>query len=341
MDTMSDSKVLRIGQFNEPTGRQIIKDWKKIRRLTPRHVPSTTASIPSKYQTFFAPITEKKGFRSQAPRFADQLDVDDCPGPGTYSTAEGFKKTDISFSKRGIGGFASKTKRFPCESRTSPGPGVYNPQPMKNQQDFNRAGVSSNFQIPLVLGKKTVHSSPAPNTYNVTMIDNVRSSVAQSSFKSTTKRSIEQPCSENPAPGQYSVNDYVLHKRVSGLGAVFKSKTNRYMLDNQDETPGPGTYTPHNTPSQRLLSYRPKHYLCLSAPAMPLPPLPPPPGPGHYETQGPAVSEKQLVSGAVFLSTTSRWVGPASAEDMPGPSHYNPATPARKSHLCNLDQRWT
>ena len=43
--------------------------------MTPLHAPSTTASIPSKYQTFFAPITEKKGFRSQAPRFADQLDV--------------------------------------------------------------------------------------------------------------------------------------------------------------------------------------------------------------------------------------------------------------------------
>lgn len=56
--------------------------------------------------------------------------------------------------------------------------------------------------------------------------------------------------------------------------------------------PGPADYSPFpadqdqqsNKPTE-LPYYRQKHYLCISAPAMPLPPLPPAPGPGHYETQ--------------------------------------------------------
>lgn len=35
--------------------------------------PSTSSSIPSKYQTFFKSTTEKKGFHQQAPRFEDHL----------------------------------------------------------------------------------------------------------------------------------------------------------------------------------------------------------------------------------------------------------------------------
>ena len=35
--------------------------------------PSTSSSIPSKYQTFFKSTTEKKGFHQQTPRFEDHL----------------------------------------------------------------------------------------------------------------------------------------------------------------------------------------------------------------------------------------------------------------------------
>ena len=35
--------------------------------------PSTSSSIPSKYQTFFKSATENKGFHRQAPRFEDYL----------------------------------------------------------------------------------------------------------------------------------------------------------------------------------------------------------------------------------------------------------------------------
>lgn len=39
------------------------------------HVPSTSASIPSRYQTFFYSSGENKGFNSQATRFADHLET--------------------------------------------------------------------------------------------------------------------------------------------------------------------------------------------------------------------------------------------------------------------------
>ena len=38
---------------------------------------------------------------------------DNCPGPGTYSQ-DGFKKIDVSFSKRGTGGLASKVPLKAC-----------------------------------------------------------------------------------------------------------------------------------------------------------------------------------------------------------------------------------
>lgn len=64
-----------------------------------------------------------------------------------------------------------------------------------------------------------------------------------------------------------------------------------------------------------------KHYLCISAPAMPLPEVPPAPGPGAYDVvdyEGPA---KHYMSSAAFVSNTSRWTDHAvsAAVDMPGP----------------------
>ena len=85
--------------------------------------------------------------------------------------------------------------------------------------------------------------------------------------------------------------------------------------------PGPADYSPFSpsssapdNQSKPLPYYRQKHYLCISAPAMPLPPPLPPPRPGHYEVQTPPDPKKKLASGAVFLSTTNRWLGTSSKE---------------------------
>lgn len=63
-----------------------------------------------------------------------------------------------------------------------------------------------------------------------------------------------------------------------------------------------------------------KHYLCISAPAMPLPPLEPMPGPGHYNVVDYEGPPKHYMSSSAFVSTTSRWTGEAlGEEDSPGP----------------------
>ena len=43
--------------------------------LPHQHTPSTSASIPSRYQTFFHASTESRGFNSQATRFQEHLNV--------------------------------------------------------------------------------------------------------------------------------------------------------------------------------------------------------------------------------------------------------------------------
>ena len=70
--------------------------------------------------------------------------------------------------------------------------------------------------------------------------------------------------------------------------------------------------------------HKQKHYLCISAPAIPLPPLPPLPGPGHYEvaTSG-STEDTQLVGGAVFKSNSSRWKGEDPLVHQPGPGIVN------------------
>lgn len=70
--------------------------------------------------------------------------------------------------------------------------------------------------------------------------------------------------------------------------------------------------------------HKQKHYLCISAPAIPLPPLPPPPGPGHYEVApSGSTEETQFVGGAVFKSNSSRWKGEDPLLHQPGPGTAN------------------
>ncbi len=69
-----------------------------------------------------------------------------------------------------------------------------------------------------------------------------------------------------------------------------------------------GAYKPFEPiePVQRTVFPR-KHYLGISAPAMPLPKTPPQPGPGSYEVVDYEGLPKHYMSGSAFVSTTSRW----------------------------------
>ena len=67
-----------------------------------------------------------------------------------------------------------------------------------------------------------------------------------------------------------------------------------------------------------LFAFRRKHYLCISAPAIPLPPQPPTPGPGQYDLVDYMGPGKEYSSSSVFKSTTNRWTFKKS-NNGPGP----------------------
>jgi len=65
--------------------------------------------------------------------------------------------------------------------------------------------------------------------------------------------------------------------------------------------------------------YRKKHYLCLSAPAMPMPAPPVAPGPGAYDLRDYAGPPKHYMSSSMFVSSSSRWHDVSGDKAIPGP----------------------
>lgn len=142
-------------------------------------------------------------------------------------------------------------------------------------------------------------------------------------FKSKTKRGWASMMGQHtPGPGQYNpCSPTGAHTYISKT-ANFQSKTKRTQLINNIGNPGPADYFRGIRSSSSIPYHKQKHYLCISAPAIPLPPLPPTPGPGHYELIQ-NTSEEQLVGGAVFKSTSSRWKGDQQSMINPGPGTLN------------------
>ena len=168
------------------------------------------------------------------------------------------------------------------------------------------------------------NGGPAPNTYNITTSQTGQSRyiTGEAAFKSKTKRDslLLSNCHKYPGPTKYKPSDHLIYRTPCLQQANFLSKTQRHVVTSRDNRPGPADYSISQESSEPRQYNRQKHYLCISAPAIPLPPLPPAPGPGHYEVVQ-CEKDKQLVSGAVFKSTSSRWKGLASHLDQPGPGN--------------------
>jgi hypothetical protein len=91
----------------------------------------------------------------------------------------------------------------------------------------------------------------------------------------------------------------------------------------------------------RFFHYRRRHYLTISAPAIPPPPEAPFPGPGAYELRDFKEIEKKYMSSAAFVSNTSRWAfDTTTAAGQPGPCSYTPRTPAKYSFNFNFERKW-
>ncbi|XP_062856002.1 O(6)-methylguanine-induced apoptosis 2 [Trichomycterus rosablanca] len=311
--------------------------------LTPSCKPSGSSTIPTKYQTVVIRNTERDGFNSHTKRFT--YNVNENPGPGSYLSHTSSDTCSPSFSKKGTGGFASKTARVSRKKqRGPPGPDAYNLQSsLVQQHDFNH-GVSRTFR-PLVAVKpeNQLPRSPAPNQYNVSYSGvQVKSVVsAKSVFLSKTERSaVFTSTQRGPSPCHYSVNDEVLQKTPKVPSSCFKSTSARIQPLVNNEAPGPGSYNPHETPEPTKKTILPRrHYLGLSAPPL-IPPKPPPlPGPGQYDivNNGPP---EHLNASAAFVSGTSRWTQETRGHETPGPGSYEPDVLTKRTFLYNHGKTW-
>ncbi|XP_002124181.2 O(6)-methylguanine-induced apoptosis 2-like [Ciona intestinalis] len=311
-------------------------------------VTAATASIPSKYQTIVTNNSDRKGFRTQAKRFSDDYYLNDIPGPGNYSCPHGeIEKKSTSFSRKGTGSFASKTLRTRKSMLgVTPGAGSYNlPSLLSTRKEFNRANTSS-FHQPIAI--KTDHilvgppRAPAPNQYNVQSINTGKNYgvTAEAAFKSRTKRQgIPIGSTRVPSPSHYNIQSGT---KVNAPMSSFCSTTKRQLNSKPAEVPGPGAYKPFDvvTPPQKLILPR-KHYLCISAPAMPLPAPIENPGPGSYELVDYEGPPKHYMSSGVFVSNTSRWTfDHLPGKDNPGPSTYRPERVGKQSFIYNAQNKW-
>ncbi|XP_066431190.1 O(6)-methylguanine-induced apoptosis 2 isoform X2 [Eleutherodactylus coqui] len=268
------------------------------------------------------------------------------PGPGSYNIGQGANTDSVSFSSKGTGGFPSKVPRISCiRPVRNPAPNSYYIKgSLFSKKDFNKSN-SSMFHQPIALKvEDTKHKTPAPNQYNASIhfCHSNNNISAHAAFISGTKRDTMQlnPW-RGPSPCHYTINDSLVKESPTVLVSCFKSKTSRDILKIASNYPGPTSYDPYGPPEIRKKTVFPKkHYLCFSAPAVPVPKTPIVPGPGHYDLVDYEEPVKHYISSAAFVSNTSRWSGDVAAADVPGPGAYHPEVPGKQSFLYNSDKKW-
>lgn len=306
-------------------------------------------SIPSQFQTIVIDNSEKPGFQSRSKRFDDYVYLTHTPGPGAYSSID---KTIIcrsaSESKKGSGGFASKTRRknlFGVDARM-PGPGYYETtvRSFQDRSDFNRANHTSTFAQPIAnVVDKPAEAPPAPNAYDINRSITTNCG-AQSSFKSSTKRaaSFLGGSGSAPAPNRYHVKRDYTEPDPHVATSIFKSKSKRDFVSEQQSVPGPGSYDPQekvDLSDVKRLQMPKKHYLCISAPAMPMPKPPPSPGPAAYDLPSDFPENKKYMQSSYFLSVTERTASLAK-KNGPGPATYKPQPVPKQSFFYNSKGIW-
>jgi len=189
----------------------------------------STSSIPTKYETVLSTTpVEQDAFGTRTQRFSHA--ENDLPGPGKYYKPrkamfeyDNSQSSQVhpSISKRGFGGFASRSNRLPRPAVGSgPGPMAYNHmaiiQSKAPRQEHNKAMTSSSFAQPLdnvgppLMPLYVTDAGPGPGSYvGVSNAVSVApASAAVSVFASTSDRLVTskdaRSASKLPGPGQYA-----------------------------------------------------------------------------------------------------------------------------------------
>lgn len=308
---------------------------------------TASSSIPTKYQTIVVDNSDKKGFLSQAKRFQPD-DLNDSPGPGTYVGISNMERNSASLSKRGTGMLASKAKRISgwYVNDCSPGPAKYSPHDgIGDHDDINV--FTAAFHPPIAQGFVPKDTGPAPNQYNISKFKSgfANNLGAGSAFKSNSKREVMdmKESMSKPSPFQYHINDSLLRHSVRVPVSSFRSGTSRMFFPKTSCTPGPGAYRPFETVEPVAKTVFPRrHYLSISAAAMPVPAAPPLPGPGSYEITAASdmLHTREVKPTSAFVSDTERWKGDVRRDNNPSPAHYKPLTLGKQSFLYNSNSKW-
>lgn len=328
----------KVGYFNRPARQP---------------VPIQTASIPSKYKTVVVSNVERKGFTSGTKRFTSQQENNsENPSPNRYIGTKNFTCENVSHSKKGLGSFASGSRRFPRKMNVDifAGPGHYE-HDVKMRNSFSSAKCTRLFQSSICDNKEVdnrirAKSTPAPTSYNYTgdVIGKTNAKeylgVRPPPFLSTTKREFSSLKASNPAPNTYET---CVESKIS-VRAPFKSTSKRLVsLSAKTSNPGPADYSPFEKieTSHKKGTGFPlrKHYLCLASPAIPLPPPKLPPGPAEYDLVDYKGPGKEDMSSSMFRSKSKRWNASKKLNDNPGPATYDPQD-VPNSFLHNRDSKW-
>jgi len=315
----------------------------------------TVPTIPSKYFTVVSDNSDNKGFLKSSRRFS--YENTDAPGPGSYAVEEQTKKLrKESDGNKSSGPFSSnpqlKTYVETFKNNT-PGAGTYNIDDQNRRHDFSR-GFSRAFQKPIIETKESQSqkdkNNPAPNQYDISKSNKLKfranNVCADAAFKSHNHRLIKSSnnLESGPAPGTYDINEKLKYKSVTTPYSSFKSSSKRttFTPTYSGDLPGPADYRPydeiHENANRQLMPRR--HYLAISAPAVPVSKDIATPGPGAYNVRSFEEPDKKYMTSAVFVSCTSRWTGDMSETENPGPTSYSPLKLPKQSFLYNYERKW-
>ncbi|KAL0230357.1 hypothetical protein PCE1_003917 [Barthelona sp. PCE] len=310
---------------------------------------ASAPSIPSKFVTILHHQDRKKGFSISSKRFNSKKDVENRPGPGTYRVRrDSFEATKPSYSKQGIGNFASKGNRFNTLKRGAmPGPGSYNipgsfqkttKKEFKPKQKFRR-------KVGRTIKKESDDFSVGKDFVNVRQKSTrllPKRDKKKVPFGYSAPRFKEKETNDVPGPGQYGSLQYgyenMLFERKKkkqnqkkNREEPIQKKMKNFLVSKKvkkkDCGPGPGDYeidVQRNTRSYRssfvptlhnrfgkLMDYYGEEYLDENEAT---------PGPGAYFKM-PRV-QKKYTDSSIFKSNQTRdTMTPRSTT--PGPGYYH------------------
>ncbi|CAI8031564.1 O(6)-methylguanine-induced apoptosis 2 [Geodia barretti] len=236
-----------------------------------RRDPSTIASIPSRYQVFFHRSTQAKGFQSQSSRFQEHINVDDSPGPGSYTTPHSSLNTHpTSSSTAGSGGLFQAPIAVAPEERgatgdVSPSPTSYHPShchtrtshAVSAEAAFKSRSKRSSLSSSCTLTPSPGHyNGPGPADYSPhthPLSTTNPSSHAPQQHRQKLRISAPAlplpPLPPSPGPGHYETKGSIVRsesmKIVKPSGCGFTSNVDRWGSEvkrNHDNEPGPGSY---------------------------------------------------------------------------------------------------